>query len=174
MVPYTFDDVVANLNAVAPYDWAGFLTERLTSKAAHAPLGGIEAGGYTLVYTEETGAYVDALGAVDGGVDAWWSLGLRSRANGQIGDVLYNSPAFAAGLGPGMRIVAVNGRQFSPGVLTAAIKGTKGGTAPMELIVENTGYYKVLRLNYNGGLRYPHLVKTGTGDSGLDRLLAPR
>ncbi len=172
VVPYTFDDVVANLNAITPYDWAGFLNERLTSKTPHAPLGGIENGGYKLVYTEETGAYLDALAAVGGGVDAWWSLGLRSRADGHIGDVLYGSPAFAAGLGPGMQIVAVNGRQFSPAVLTAAITDAKTGTTPVELIVENTGYYKVLRLDYHGGLRYPHLQRTANTPDRLDDILA--
>ena len=172
VVPYTFDDVVANLNAVSPYDWAGFLTERLTSKAPHAPLGGIEAGGYKLVYTEETGAYLDALSAVGSGVDAWWSLGLRSRPDGQIGDVLYGSPAFAAGLGPGMRILAVNGRQFSPAVLTAAITEAKTATTPTELIVENTGYYRVVHIDYHGGLRYPHLERVAGTPDRLHDILA--
>jgi predicted metalloprotease with PDZ domain len=37
--PYTFDDIVAGLNAIQPYDWAGFLRTRLTSTSPHAPLG---------------------------------------------------------------------------------------------------------------------------------------
>lgn len=48
--PYTFDDVAAALNSVQPYDWARFLHARLESIAPHAPLGGIENGGWKLVY----------------------------------------------------------------------------------------------------------------------------
>ncbi len=173
VVPYTFSDVVENLNAVSPYDWAGFLTARLTSKVAHAPVGGIEAGGYRLVYTDQTGDYIDALSEVGAGVNAWWSLGLRTNAEGALIDVLFQSPAFTAGLGPGMSIVAVDGRQFSPAVLTSAIADTKSNTTPMELIVENTGYYKVLHVDYHGGLRYPHLERAAGIPDRLDDILAP-
>lgn len=181
MVPYTFQDVVDNLNAVAPHDWAGFLNERLSSKAAHAPLGGIEAGGYKLVYTDATSSYEDALTNVAGGMEAWWSLGLKIAANGRVTDVLYNSPAFAAGMGPGMQVIAVNGRQYSPAVLNAAITTAKGARAPaggsagesMELIIFNTGYYKVLRINYTDGLRYPHLERVASTPDRLDEILMP-
>ena len=173
VVPYTFEDVVANLNAIAPYEWAGFLTERLTAKAPHAPLGGIEAGGYRLVYTDVTGAYVDALASAGAGAEAWWSIGLRSRPDGRINDVLFGSPAFTAGLGPGMQIVAVNGRQFSPAILNAAIADAKGSPAAIELIVENTGSYKVLHIDYHAGLHYPHLERVAATPDRLDDILAP-
>ena len=173
VVPYTFTDVVESLNAVSPYDWASFLSERLTSKAAHAPLDGIAAGGYKLVYNETTGAYLDALANVGAGVNAWWSLGLRASPDGRISDVLWNSPAFTAALGPGMQIIAVNGRQFSPSVLTAAITDAKADTAPMDLIVANTGFYKVLHIDYHGGLRYPHLERVASTPDRLDEIIAP-
>src|SRR5258708_18918118 len=51
--PYTFDDVVAALNAVAPHDWRTFLNERLTSKAPAPPMGGIEQAGWPLGHTEK-------------------------------------------------------------------------------------------------------------------------
>ena len=60
VVPYNFDDVVAALNAVAPYDWSAFFHERLTSKAPHAPLGGIENGGYRIVYTDQPSEFIQA------------------------------------------------------------------------------------------------------------------
>ena len=49
---YTFDDVVNTLNQVAPYDWRGFWTERLTNHGPGAPLGGIEGSGWKLVYDD--------------------------------------------------------------------------------------------------------------------------
>ena len=51
---YTFDDVVNALNQVAPYDWRGFWTERLTNHGPGAPLGGIEGSGWKVVYDENS------------------------------------------------------------------------------------------------------------------------
>ena len=49
---YMFDDVIATLNAVAPYDWNGFFDARVRQVTPRAPLGGIENGGWKLVYTD--------------------------------------------------------------------------------------------------------------------------
>ena len=38
---YSFDDVVAGLNAVMPYDWAKFLNERINAVAPKYPLDGL-------------------------------------------------------------------------------------------------------------------------------------
>jgi predicted metalloprotease with PDZ domain len=173
VVPYTFDDVVANLNAIVPYDWGSFLRERLTTKAPHAPLDGIEHGGYKLVYTDVPGEFIQAREAVTGDAQAWWTLGITVGSDGRIDDVLVGSPSDKAGLGPGMQIVAVNGRQYSPSLLGDAIGDAKGSTTPIELIVVNTGYYKIVHLDYHDGLRFPHLVRAdGTPDL-LDEILKP-
>ncbi len=173
VVPYTFDDIVSNLNAVTPYDWASFLGDRLTSKAPHAPLGGIEAGGYKLVYNDQDNAYLDAYNSVGSSTTQWWSIGLKVSNDGRVEDVLVGSPADKAGLGPLMTIVAVNGRQYTSALLSDAIADAKSATAPMELIVANTGYYKVLRLDYHGGLQYPHLQRVDSTPDRLDEILAP-
>jgi predicted metalloprotease with PDZ domain len=173
VVPYTFDDVVANLNAIVPYDWASFLRERLTSKAPHAQLEGITQGGYRIVYTDVPGEYIDAREATTGDADAWWALGIDISSDGHIDDVLVGSASDKAGLGPGMQIVAVNGRQYSASLLGDAITGAKGTTASIDLIVSNTGYYKIVKLDYHDGLRFPHLERVeGTPDY-LDEILTP-
>ena len=173
VVPYTFDDVVADLNAVAPYDWASFLKERLTTKAPHAPLDGIEHGGYKLVYTDVPGEFIQAREAVTGDAQAWWTLGMTVGSDGRIEDVLVGSVSDKAGLGPGMQIVAVNRRQYSASLLGDAIRDAKGNTTPIELIVVNTGYYKIVHLDYHDGLRFPHLERVdGTPDL-LDEILKP-
>ena len=59
VVPYTLDDVIAALNAVAPYDWRGFFNARVYEINPHPPLGGIERGGWQLVYNDQENA-VDA------------------------------------------------------------------------------------------------------------------
>ncbi len=173
VVPYTFDDVVNGLNDVVAYDWASFLKELLTSKAPHAPLDGIEAGGYKLVYTDQPNEVTQARITATGTTPEWWSIGINVTSDGHIEDVLVGSPADNAKLGPGMQIVAVNGRQFSSQLLSDAIRDAKGNTAPIELIVVNTGTYRVIGLDYHDGLRYPHLERLdGTADR-LDDILKP-
>jgi hypothetical protein len=72
-----------------------------------------------------------------------------------------------------MQIVAVNGRQFSGALLNDAIRDAKGNQSPIELIVTNTGTYKVIAIDYHGGLRFPHLERVeGTPDT-LDEILKP-
>lgn len=173
VVPYTFDDVVNALNNVVAYDWAGFLRERLTSKAPHAPLGGIENGGYKLVYTDTPNDITQAQTTASGSTQAWWSIGLDVASDGRIEDVLMGSPADQARLGPGMQIVAVNSRQYSSALLNDAIRDAKGNTNPISLIVVNTGVYKVLALDYHDGLRYPHLERVDSTPDRLDDILKP-
>ncbi len=173
VVPYTFEDIVTGLNSVVPYDWAGFLRERLTSKSPHAPLDGIENGGYMLVYTDVPNDYTQAMMTVSGMTQAWWSIGLDVASDGRIGDVLIGSPSDKAKLGPGMQIIAVNGRQYSGSLLNDAIRDATGNTNPISLIVANTGTYKVIGIDYHDGLRYPHLERVeGTPDR-LDDILKP-
>jgi predicted metalloprotease with PDZ domain len=173
VVPYHFDDVVNTLNQVVPYDWAGFLKQRLTSLSPHAPLGGIENGGYKLVYTDQPNEISQAQAAASGATSAWWSIGIDVSSDGHINDVLVGSPADKAKLGPGMQIVAVNGRQFTGSLLNDAITGAKGNQDPIQLIVVNTGVYRVVGLDYHDGLRYPHLERVeGTPDY-LDEILKP-
>ncbi len=173
VVPYTFDDVVVNLNAVVPYDWAGFLRDRLTSKSPHAPLEGITQGGYKLVYTDTPGLYTNALEAATGEAQAWWALGINVSSDGHIQDVLMGSPSDKAGLGPGMQIIAVDGRQYSAQLLGDSIQQAKGTTKPIQMIISNSGYYKVVNLDYHDGLRFPHLERVDNKPDYLDEILQP-
>jgi predicted metalloprotease with PDZ domain len=171
-VPYTFDDVVSNLNAVQPYDWAGFLTERLTTKEDHAALGGIENGGYRLTYSDTPNSMEESSEALRG-VDAWYSLGLHISHDGALRDVLFYSPAYKAGLGPGMKIVAVNGRAYTDALMHDAIRNSKTAQSPIELIVENTAYFRDVKIDYHGGERYPHLERVDSKPDMLDQILQP-
>jgi predicted metalloprotease with PDZ domain len=171
VVPYTFDDVVAALNAVAPFDWQGFLTERLQSHAGHAPLGGIEHAGYRLVYTGEPTSYEQAWLDNEKKVDAWFSLGLLVFTTGQIDDVRMGSPAFQAGLGPGTKLVAVDGHAFTSEVLKQAIREAKN--SPIELIVSTDNEFRTVRLDYHGGEKYPRLERVQDTPDLLDEILKP-
>ncbi len=173
VVPYTFDDVVAGLNAVAPYDWAKFLRFRLDTNRPEAPLGGLENGGWKLVYKDQPNEWSQMEEAESGTVDFWYSIGLHVGAEGVVGDVLHGGMADKAGFGPGMKIVAVNGRQYDPNILRAAIIDAKGSTQPIQFIVENTGFYKVLKLDYHEGEKFPALERVDGTPDRLDEILKP-
>jgi predicted metalloprotease with PDZ domain len=157
--PYTFDDVVNTLNQVAAYDWRGFWTERLTNHGPGAPLGGIEGSGWKVVYDETPSDMTDSATRMNRSVPAASAIGLELRDDGGIDDTIEGSPTAKAGIGPGMRVVAVNGRRFSAVIMRDAIRTAKHNSAPIELLVENTDYYKTYKIDYHGGESYPHLVR---------------
>ncbi len=160
VVPYTFEDVVAGLNGVVANDWAAFLKQRLEVLTPDAPLGGVTNGGYRLVYAEKQNEW----SAMEG-VDFWYSLGLHVGASGTVGDVLHFGLSDKAGIGPGMKLIAVNGRAYSVDLLRAAIRDAKTSQDPIELIVENTAFFKVVKLDWHGGERFPALERVqGTPD----------
>ena len=173
VVPYTFDDVVAGLNSVVPNDWAAFLRSRLDSHAYQAPLGGLENGGYKLTYSDKPNSWSALADAESETFNFWYSLGLHVRKSGAVSDVLIGGVADKGGFGPGMKILAVNGRAFTPDVLKAAVHDSKGSGPAVEMIVENTGYYKVIRLDYHGGERYPQLERVQGVPDRLDDILKP-
>ncbi len=157
--PYNFDDVVNALNQVAPYDWRAFWTERLTNHGPRAPLGGVEGSGWKLVY-DGTPSELDHAENADGKkLDSRYSLGLSLNDEGVVKDTIEGMIAAKAGIGPGMKIVAVNGRRLSSDIWRDAIRTSKNSSSPIELIVENTEYFRVVKLDYHDGEKYPHLIR---------------
>ncbi len=171
---YTFDDVVNTLNQVAPYDWRGFWTERLTNHGPGAPLTGIERSGWKLVYDDDPSELMKSVTEVYKGINAEFSIGLLLEENGYITDTVEGMSAAKAGIGPGMKVIAVNGRRFSPDVLSDALKINKGTSNPLELLIENTEYYKTYRLDYHDGSKYPHLVRDESRPDVLSDILKSR
>jgi predicted metalloprotease with PDZ domain len=156
---YTFDDVVNALNQVAPYDWRGFWNERLSSHGPGAPLGGIEATGWKIVYDENRTPMMRAWEDDHRTLNAAFSVGLIIKENGDIEDTIEGMDAAHAGIGPGMKILAVNGRRFMPQVFRDALYQGKNASQPLQLLIENTDYFRTFSIDYHGGEKYPHLVR---------------
>ena len=171
--PYTLDDVVATLNEVVPYDWRKFLTDRLESLSPHAPLGGIEQGGWKLVYTDSASDFENTLEGAFGYVDLSYSLGLSLGGNGNIGDVPVKSPADVAGLAPGMQLIAVDGMKYSKARLETAITNAKSGSSRIELLARNGDSFRTYSIDYHGGLRFPHLVRDMSKPDLLSKIISP-
>jgi predicted metalloprotease with PDZ domain len=156
---YTFDEVVNTLNQVVPYDWRGFWTQRLTTHDAHAPFGGIERSGWKVVYDETRSEMIRTREEDYREIDASYSIGLLIKEDGEVVDTVEGMLAARAGIGPAMKIVAVNGRRFTPQVLRDALAAGKNSKEPLQLLVENTDYFRTFNVDYHEGEKYPHLVR---------------
>jgi predicted metalloprotease with PDZ domain len=170
---YTFEDVVKTLDDIAPHDWATYLRTRLDG---HGPLiGGIEAHGWKLVYTDKPSAAVKALEARRHSADLTYSLGLSIGKGGSNSDVLWDGPAFKAGISPGMTVVAVNSRDYDADALKDAVTAAaKDKNQPVELLVKNFDQYQTVRIDYHDGLKYPHLQRDTSKPDTLSTLLKAR
>ena len=171
---YTFDDVVNTLNQVAAYDWRSFWTERLTNHGPGAPLTGIERSGWKLVYDENPSELTKVRKRELKEVDAEYSIGLLLDENGNIIDTVEGMPAAKAGIGPGMKLAAINGRRFSADVLSDALRAGKNSSEPLELLIENTEYFKTFKIDYHGGEKYAHLVRDESKPDVLSEIIKAR
>ncbi|TPG15729.1 M61 family metallopeptidase [Sphingomonas oligophenolica] len=170
---YTFDDVTATLNKILPYDWSGFLTKRLTETGQPAPIEGFAMNGYKLVYAAKPTAYFKQVEKARG-TDVTSSVGILVNKEGNLSNVVWDSPAFKAGLTVGAQVMAVNGDLYTPDALKNAIKTAQGAKDPIRLTVKDGARLRDVAIDYHDGPRYPRLEKTGTGETGLDKLLTPR
>jgi predicted metalloprotease with PDZ domain len=174
---YTFDDVVAALNGVAPYDWASFLHAHVD--ALNPPLASdFAATGWKLVYTDKESDYEkqynDRPQSPRHLYNFAWSIGLTMADKGEINDVRWNGPAFKAGVSTGATLVAVNGQDYSNDVLKSAITAAKNSKAPIQLLLKYQGGYRTVAVDYHDGLQYPHLVRVDGTPDYLSEIMAAR
>ena len=162
LVTYTFDELIAAINEIAPNDWRAFFTERLQSHGPGAPLGGLENSGWKLVFNDAPNEYEHINEIATQEFNLQFSLGFIVHGTGgedsdRLLDVIPGSPAAKAGLAPGLRLVAVDGRRWSPEILRDAIKRAKTDANPIELLAVNGDFYQTYRVDYHGGERYAHI-----------------
>jgi predicted metalloprotease with PDZ domain len=177
ILPYELPEIVADLNQVAPYDWAKFIHDRIAVVRPHADLDGIERGGYRLVYTDKP-SKGESTEAASGSaratpIDVWYSIGVRVAKDGTITDVRWDGPADHAKLAPGQKIYAVNGVIFSGDELKSAIRDAKGKTGPIRLILQTNNFVTLADLDYHDGERYPALVRVDGTPDYLDEITKP-
>ena len=170
---YTFEDVVATLNSLAPYDWTKFLRDRLDGVATTTPMEAVENSGWSIVYDENPNEMEANGEAVRQLADMRLSIGLVVGDDGTVADVIHGGPAYAAGMGPGMKIAAVNRLQYSAPALRDAVTAAKSSTAPIELLVANGAQYRTFSVDYHGGLKYPHLARDDKKPDYLSEILHP-
>lgn len=174
--PYTFEDVVAALNAVAPHDWAGFLRTRLDAAGpdARAPLDGLERGGYRLVYVETPSDLEKAINR-GWGSDFQYSLGFSlAGPTNRIVNIRWGGPAFEQHIGVGWDLVAIGERAASPEALREAITAAKGGAEPIRLLIKSGDRFRAVEFAYHDGLRYPRLERIAGARDRIGDILSAR
>jgi predicted metalloprotease with PDZ domain len=162
---YTRGEIETLLNEVEPYDWHAFFDKYVYQRSVHPPADELARSGWKFVYTEKPNAFITASQADDPGITGWYSYGADLSAKGVVRDVREGSPAWRAGLAPGMHVLAVDNQEFSAGVFEYALKKAQHSSAPISLITSQTGWFQTLSLDYHDGVRYPHLERIeGTPD----------
>ncbi|HET9100394.1 MAG TPA: peptidase M61, partial [Acidobacteriaceae bacterium] len=176
---YTLNDVVRDLNEVAPYDWKSFFQKRVYDLHPPVPMGGFTQGGYKLVYTDKPTEWIskelEKLGLADFSTSLGFTVGSRHGHGpaGMISNVWWDSPAFKAGVTPSMELVSVNGTAFSPKVLTDAILAAEMDKKPLQLQFRDGKHYKSIAIPYYEGMRYPSLQRVDGTTDRLDEIFAP-
>jgi len=127
--------------------------------ATKTPDEAIEKSGWKLVYNEQPNTVLEIQEELARHAGFSLTVGFSASDEGTVADVIHGGPAYIAGIGPGMKIVAVNGAQFSPDVMRDAIAAAKNTTAPIQLIVANGAQFRTFSVEYHGGLRYPHIER---------------
>jgi len=162
VVPYALDDVVAALSGIVAYDWKKFFEERIRSHGPGAPLAGLERSGWKIAFNGTPNEHMKSEEESGHVMDAEFSLGFSVHYPGvenadEIADVVWGSPAAKVGLAAGMKLIAVNGRKWTPDILREAIRRAKTTKGPVELLVENDEFFQTLKIEFFEGERYPHL-----------------
>jgi predicted metalloprotease with PDZ domain len=174
---YTLDDVVATLNGIAQHDWAGFLRDRVEQARPRAPIDWIGKGGYRLTYSNRPTRFWQLEERRRKVIDLSYSLGLViDSSDRKLEQVIWDGPAFAAGLTNNDSIVALDGESFDGGKLVERIDEAATTRKPIELLVRRGDQYRTVSIPYYAGNRYPRLERAGSGSSPawLDQLLKPK
>lgn len=172
--PYTYDDIVAMLNSVAPYDWRSFFADRVYSIAPTPPIEEFERSGWRLVYQSQPTAYMATEMATYSYSDLRYSIGLLLSESGVVSDIVPGSAAAKAGIAPGMQITAINGRVWSAERMNEAIEDAQRDRVPIALLMKNASFVQSVSVPYYDGPRYPNLVRISSTPDMLTEIFTPR
>jgi predicted metalloprotease with PDZ domain len=136
-------------------------------------VGGIESGGWKLVYDANRSALWKDFEEQRKNVDLRYSIGLVVKEDGSIDDVAYGGPAQKAGVTPATKLIAVDNRQFMPTVLREAVQRTATVARGIDLLVKNGEYYSSHHIDYQGGEKYPHLARDESKPDILSKIIEP-
>jgi predicted metalloprotease with PDZ domain len=169
---YTFEDICRALDGLAHGDWAGFLLRHLQTHAHDIATEGLARSGWRLVYKSIPSETFRQDELERGGSDQSYSIGAVVEDDGRIASVVWQGALFRAGISPGARVVAINGKPFSPTELRQAVASTV--TESLRLEVATGHRRQSVSIDYRGGSRYPWLERIVERRDLLTPLLSAR
>jgi predicted metalloprotease with PDZ domain len=172
--PFSEQDIYTTLAGMVPGDWRALVHRHLDSLGQQVLLEALRGSGWQLSYTAEKNPYLETQQRRRKETNREWSLGVLVDDKETVVETIEDRAAARAGVGPGMKLIAVNGRKYSADVLDAAVAGAQANRKPIELLVASADYYRVVSVPYFDGPRWPHLTRIeGTPDL-LTQTLTPR
>ena len=171
---YTRADIERLLNEVVPNDWHAFFQKRVYEVAPVPPTGEIARSGWKLVYTSEPNRFMEADDMLRHSNDQWYTYGVKIGKDGTVSDVREDSPAWKAGMAPGMKITAVDGQAYDDDVLKYVLKQAEHSNTPTTFLVQQGDWYRTVNVDYHGGPKFPHLVRINGTQDMLALIMAPR
>jgi predicted metalloprotease with PDZ domain len=169
--PYDLNEVIATLNSVLPYDWRGFFNRRVYADMPGVSPDGLTRAGWKLVYNDTPNTRTAGDERIYEYYSFAYSLGFEADASGLIYDVNPLLSAAKAGLAPGMKIVSVEGEEFSVDILREAINAARMASKPIKVIAENAGERGNYSIEYHGGDLHPHLVRDATKPDLIEKII---
>lgn len=163
---YTREDIERLLTQVAPYDWHAFFQRHVYERSERPPTAEIERAGWRLVYSTTPNEFSDA-------GSQWLTYGFEIDKDGSLTDVREDSPAWDAGMAPGMKIEGVDGRAYSLSALQYSLKASQKTLQPTKFRVSQDGWIGTIAVSYFGGPRYPHLERINGKPDLLAEIMAP-
>jgi predicted metalloprotease with PDZ domain len=161
------------MNAVQPYDWAEFFRTRVYEVSASVPEKGFTQGGYRLMYNDHQPEWMKKADPMRPTSFAT-SLGFSAKQDGALDGVIWDSPAFKAGITPDMQLQAVNDQKYTIEILRDAIVAGEQSKEAIKLLLKRGDEFVTVSVDYHGGMRYPHLERTEASSDYLDAILGPK
>lgn len=172
--PYQESEIYQTLGDLVAHDWKTHLRNRLDQTNSKLYLEALEKAGWHLVYNDEKNEEFNEQEGRRKAINRLSSLGLVIGDQGDIVDLNPKGLAGKAGLCPGMKVVAVNRREYSSKYLDALLKESSKSPVTFDLLVKKDGYFSEVQIKYLGGLRIPHLERLADSNDLLSPLLQAR
>jgi predicted metalloprotease with PDZ domain len=175
--PYTLEDLIAALNSTAKHDWETFFEQRVGKTSPPTVESGLEKAGWKTVYKdtppESHTSFWSSFWWLDDITDISSSIGILQDKDGAVLDVTPGRAASSAGIAPGMVIVAVNSRTWTPDRMREAISAATDTKNPIEIIARNGDYFTTHALDYSDGEKYAWLERIDGKPDLLTKILTP-
>lgn len=172
-LPFTYGDIIAGLNAVRRGPWDSLITARLNRTEAQFDRSGLERCGYNLVKGPTKSEELSLFEAMYNLRNFGESVGFMISGNGQIYEIVPESPADSAGLYPGLTILKVDGADYTHELLENAIRQSPENDS-LRLTVSEYDNAREIVVAYRGGLKYMQLERIKDRPDYLSEIARPR